>query len=159
MKAIYTVICLLALVLASFAHEVKLIWDNNPPEDQVIAYYVWLRNSGESNRTVVGVSTTNSITLTNISSGSICFSVTASNMFGESGFSAEACVILPPHVPKGLQPPIVNLGWFVIESNKTTVVQWSEDLTTWRTDAPVNLISLAILLDRKYPKQQFWKTK
>jgi len=85
---------LLILFLASSlcAGEVKLVWDKNPPADLVQAYIVY-EHVGATYTPLVTV-TTNAVTLTDQLAGSHCYVVTASNFWGESVFSNEACTLV-----------------------------------------------------------------
>lgn len=93
------------LVLNLSAEEVTLAWDNNPPNDFVQAYIVY--EHLDDIYTPLQTVTTNRATLTNILAGERCFVVTASNFWGESVFSSEACTLV---VVEGTKPlPVAGL--------------------------------------------------
>jgi len=96
---IRSTLILLATVLLAAAGEVRLVWDPNPPGDRVQSYIIY--EHIETTFTPIAQVTTNRVTVTNATVGAHCYVVTASNFWGESVFSNEACtlVVEPDPVP------------------------------------------------------------
>jgi hypothetical protein len=87
---------LLILFLASnlCAGEVKLVWDKNPPEDLVQTYIVYEHFHDTAAYVPIENTVTNAATLADVPGGYHCYVVTASNYWGESVFSNEACTLV-----------------------------------------------------------------
>ena len=87
---------LLILFLASnlCAGEVKLAWDPNPPQDLVQSYIVYEHFHDTTTFIAIEQVSTNWATLLAVPPGEHCYVVTASNFWGESVFSNEACTMV-----------------------------------------------------------------
>lgn len=84
------ILLIIFLPLVLLAGEVQLVWDPNPAEDLVIQYYVY-EHLTNGQFVVVGKSATNGIHIMEVIEGNHCYVVTASNYWGESEMSDEAC--------------------------------------------------------------------
>lgn len=172
MKAKWMLLGLVALGLS--AGEVKLVWDPNPPEDLVQGYVVY-EHIGNTYTNVAFVRT-NSVVLTNVAAGAHCYVVTASNFWGESLFSNEACtqvVVDPPRevpplrpgrltVEAGLQEKDFYLA-FPIDTNKlileqtTDFKEWVPALIIYKRPDVLDPKGIILKLDPRDPKV-FWRT-
>ena len=119
---------LLVLVSPTMAGEVKLVWDPNPPQDLVQAYIVY-EHVDHKTYTPMATVTTNAVTLTGVPVGEHCYVVTASNFWGESVFSNEACTRVlvndgddPDYVD--MIPPVSGMYGLPAESEDSFEVSW-----------------------------------
>lgn len=98
-------IILLTLTLAAqtpVARVVKLIWDANPPEENILYYSVkWSSTSGGPYLTVTNVTTTNATVI--LKGGRNFFIVTAVNNYAESDPSQEVYRHIAPGQVKNIK--------------------------------------------------------
>jgi len=162
---------LLSLAGLAGAGEVRLVWDPNPPADLVQAYIVYEHLALDF--VPVAHVATNGVTLTGVAIGEHCYVVTASNFWGESVFSNEACtlVVEPPPKPEPVEAyafqvfqartwaPIVGFNDipedFRIDYSETlNPADWSEMVTIHRNPTFGKGIAWAVDLDSP---SGFWR--
>lgn len=129
----------LGLIVATSLHagKVRLVWDTNPKEELVQSYVLY----EHLDRVFVRLKTvfTNSATLTNVSVGPHCYVVTASNFWGESIFSNEACTLIhtAPTIPTSIEIATNGVAVTGLVTSDKTVLMYSTDKTNWETHAVV----------------------
>lgn len=109
MKKILTVFLLAAM--SGIGATVKLAWDANSPSDNIIAYRVY-EKIGVNYILLSTVGTNLIVTLSNVTVSDHTYSVTASNLVGESVQSIPVTVtaaqLTPPNPPTNLR--VISVG-------------------------------------------------
>jgi hypothetical protein len=108
-------------LISALARDVTLVWDPNPPQDLVRGYLVYEHVDGAyKRRTAVA---TNRAVLPDVAPGPHCYVVTATNDWGESDLSNEACteiqidVPLDDPVPRPVPDLTLDVGDLVVLTN------------------------------------------
>ena len=141
-----------------FSGEVKLAWDPNPPEDMVQLYILYERI--DQAYIPISTTTTTNITITNVTAGFHCYVVTASNYWGESVFSNEACTIV--YVEGSPDPPgtvtvYTNHVSITLENNAFIRIYKSKDLTNWTETARLQTGSSNYIMFNESEPMMFYK--
>jgi hypothetical protein len=124
----FVVISLLVLLSSPvFAGKVLLVWDANPPEDNVLSYAVYEYINGGYRS--LGQVKTNRTVLLDVSAGSHCYAVTALNEYFESPYSEQACLTVSAASLGGsshldLTAPVSSVEPLPETSGVTFPLQW-----------------------------------
>lgn len=162
--AVLAIFCIAMFVLAMSgfgAHFPKLRWDAN--NDFPDGYKLYIGTNSRvyyASNIVIGWTNTTS-GFDNLPDGTYYFAATAWKRYGEieleSFFSEELVAPLPPRAPTGLS--ITNVLFLSFTNNHSTIVEWSPNLETWRTDAPSSLLQISVAVDPSRMEAQFWKVR
>jgi hypothetical protein len=124
----FVVISLLVLLSSPvFAGKVLLVWDANPPEENVLSYAVYEYINGGYRS--LGQVKTNRTVLLDVSAGSHCYAVTALNEYFESPYSKQACLTVTAASLGGsshpdLTAPVSSVEPLPETSEVTFPLQW-----------------------------------
>lgn len=139
-------IFLLSLCLQLNAGTVTLSWDPNDSADNILSYYVYDHRTNVIETGGVPIvdnfwmvpigNTINTELMLDIPSGAYNFTCTASNEFGESNFSSQISVLVPPGPPVNLRFRFPQKGTNIVAATTTYIpgvalLYWSNNNITW----------------------------
>lgn len=169
MKKILTIL-LATLALQIHARDITLAWDLNPPEQGVEGYNLYgveITPEGETNYTRIGSALMPPLILKNVSFAPHAYVLTATNAWGESGYSNTATVEGVAPTQPGLEIETdtgnntVSIGFefpsgqFYVETAPAPLGPWSRfvyvaPMGDWQPDK--------IIFDStRIDQSQFWK--